>query len=550
MQTTSRISPRVFLRIGQGYIGPVPVQLFILAASVIIFGLLLHRGTLGRAWSAIGYSPEGARFAGLPVNRQVAVVYVLSGLSAAVAAIVFVARTGQAKADAGTDYELAAITAVVLGGTSIFGGRGSIFGTLLGLLAIAILQNGLRLADGPPLLAGVLTGVLLLAAIGIDQRRKSRSKRTAAATNVLAEGDEFNMRNSQLAILCAVILVAAILIVGGNYWLVKAARSEAPTMTAPANTTSATGSRTEASPTRPITIGMMPKSIGNAYFVACRIGAEKAAKELGATLLWDGPTDSDPAKQSDIVDTWITRGVDVIAVSVENRDGLSTALRRAKAKGIKVVTWDADAAPDARDWFVNQATPQGIGYALMDDTAEATGSKGAFAIITSSLTAANQNEWIKYIQERLAQKYPDMKLITIRPCDDNQTKATDEAITILAAHPEVKALLSVCSPGTPGSAEAVKQSNRPDVKVVGLGLPNQNKPYVHDGSTAAVVLWNTGDLGYLTVYTSAAAANGSLKPGDTSLPGGQLGQMEVQKDNVMLGKPFTFNKSNIDQFDF
>ena len=84
---------------------------------------------------------------------------------------IYVARLGQAKADAGTGYELSAITAVVLGGTSIFGGRGSVAGTLLGLFAIAVLQNGLRLADLPAELAGVLTGVLLLAAIGFGAAR-------------------------------------------------------------------------------------------------------------------------------------------------------------------------------------------------------------------------------------------------------------------------------------------------------------------------------------------------------------------------------------------
>jgi rhamnose transport system permease protein len=77
-----------------------------------------------------------------------------------------VARLGQAKADAGTGFELSAITAVVLGGTSIFGGSGTIQGTLLGLVALVVLQNGLRLSDQPAELAGILTGVLLLAAIG------------------------------------------------------------------------------------------------------------------------------------------------------------------------------------------------------------------------------------------------------------------------------------------------------------------------------------------------------------------------------------------------
>ncbi len=145
------------------------------------FWVLLHRTTIGRGLIAIGFSPEGARYAGLPVDRLVGLVYVLSGLVASLAAIIYVAHLGQAKADAGTGYELAAITAVVLGGTSIFGGRGSIAGTLLGLLAIAVLQNGLRLADLPAELAGVLTGTLLLVAIGLDRhgrrRRPARGRR-------------------------------------------------------------------------------------------------------------------------------------------------------------------------------------------------------------------------------------------------------------------------------------------------------------------------------------------------------------------------------------
>lgn len=301
---------------------------------------------------------------------------------------------------------------------------------------------------------------------------------------------------------------------------------------------------------KPLTIAMMPKSKGNAYFISCRKGAEQAAKELGVKLLWDGPTEPDPAKQNEIVETWITRGVDVIAVSVENREGLSTALRKAKEKGIKIITWDADAEPDARDFLINQATPEGIGYTLMDEAAKALDNKGEFAIITSSLTAANQNEWIKYIKQRLEEKYPDIKLAALRPCDDLKDKAFSEATAILNSNPNVKVLMAVCSPAVPGAAEAVKQSGRKDVKVVGLGLPNENKRYVHDGITTGVILWNTEDLGYLAVLAAKAVADGTLKPGATSLEAGRLGKLEVKGDNVLLGKPFIFVKDNIDQFNF
>jgi rhamnose transport system substrate-binding protein len=225
-------------------------------------------------------------------------------------------------------------------------------------------------------------------------------------------------------------------------------------------------------------------------------------------------------------------------------------LRKARSRGIKVITWDADAEPDARDFLVNQATPQGIGTALMDHAGRILGGEGEFAIITASLTAANQIEWQKYIEARRQEKFPNVKMAVLRPCDDQQKKAFDETNTVLNAHPSVKLIMAICSPAVPGAAEAVKQSRRTDVKVIGLGLPNDNKRYVHEGITDAVVLWNTMDLGYLTIHAAKAVKEGRLKPGDTSLAAGRLKEVEVAGDNILLGQPLTFTKENIDQFDF
>jgi rhamnose transport system permease protein len=168
--------PASFLFLGQGYLGGVlPVQLTVLAAAAIGFGVLLHRTATGRRFQAIGFASEAARHAGVPLVRTIATAYVLASLTAGVAAVFYVARVGQAKADAGTSYELMAITAVVLGGTSIFGGRGTIHGTVLGVLAIATLQNGLRLADLPVELTGILAGVLLVGSIAVRRLLLGRS---------------------------------------------------------------------------------------------------------------------------------------------------------------------------------------------------------------------------------------------------------------------------------------------------------------------------------------------------------------------------------------
>ncbi len=157
--------PASFLFLGQERWLGLPTQAWLFGAVAAGVWLLVHRTTFGRSFRAIGFSPEGARYAGLPVQRRLTLVYVLAGVIAALAAVIYTARLGQAKADAATGYELFAITAVVLGGTSIFGGVGTVHGTLLGVAAIAVLNNGLVHARQPREVAGMLTGALLLLAL-------------------------------------------------------------------------------------------------------------------------------------------------------------------------------------------------------------------------------------------------------------------------------------------------------------------------------------------------------------------------------------------------
>jgi rhamnose transport system substrate-binding protein len=532
--------PNTFLFLGQGYIaGIIPAQVPVFLLVFAGYVMLLHHSVLGRALYAIGFSPAGARYAGIPVAKRLGLVYVLSGLVSGLAAVIYASHLGQVRSDAGSGYELDAITAVVLGGTSVFGGRGSLWGTLWGLLSLSILQNGLHLAALPSELTGVCTGALLVSVIGIDYWRRYGA-RTEGSGHTISE-EEFSMKNSQLAMLCATIVAAALIVAGTNVWLVRSLNG--PGNAAAANTASGGATR------RPI-IAMMPKAKGDPYFVSVRGGAEEAAKELGVELIWDGPTSLEAAKQNEIVESWITRHVDVIAVSVENKAGISTVLRKARENGIHVLTWDADAEPAARDFFVNQATAEGIGYGLTDEAARLLNEKGQFAIITGALSAANQNEWISYIKKRMAEKHPGIELATIRPSDDDRDKAFAEAQTLLRVYPQLKLIMAISAPAVPGSAEAVRQAGRKDVQVIGLSLPNMNKAYVHDGVVQTVMLWSTRDLGYLTVQAGALLAGKRLSPGATSIQAGRLGKIEVRGDQIILGPPLMMNKSNIDNYDF
>ena len=542
----SGFSP-AFLFLGQGYLGGrVPTQLPLFLLVLAGYVLLLHRSVVGRALYAIGCAAPVARYAGLPVARRVGLVYVLSGLTASLAAIVYVAQLGQAKSDAGTGYELEAVTAVVLGGTSIFGGRGTLWGTLLGLSVLSTLQNGLRLAALPSELTGLLIGALLITTIALDRVRAGRAlhgvrprvRRPELAASAENEG-AFTVKNSQVAVLCAAILGGSSIVAVTNVWLVRSVQPSGRAADSPVPPAA-----------RRLTIAMMPKAKGDPYFVSCRAGAEEAAQELGVDLIWDGPTSLDPAKQNELVESWITRNVDVIAVAVENRAGISTVLRKARQRGIHVLTWDADAEPDARDFFVNQATPEGIAAALTDEAARLMGGSGDFAIVTGALTAANQNEWMAFIRKRLSAAYPNVKLVTVRPSDDDRDKAFAETQTVLKVHPSVKLIMAISAPAVPGAAEAVRQAGRTNVSVIGLSLPNINKPYVHAGVVQTVVLWNTRNLGYLTVHAGAQLAGGTLNGDSRSIDAGRLGALDVRSREIILGEPLLMNKSNIDSYDF
>ena len=505
--------PSHFLFFGQGYIGGfLPAQTLVLILAMIFFWLLLHRTIIGRAIYAIGHSFEGARYAGIPVVRRLQLIYILSGVSAGIAGVIYVAHLGQAKSDAGTGYELIAITAVVLGGTSIFGGSGTIAGTLLGLAAIVVLQNGLRLSALPTELAGVCTGVLLIATIALNRLADWRQQHSTTA--------KLPASWKIAGAMAVTILLASVAI------------------------SHAGGGKGR------IVIGVMPKAKGDPYFISCRKGAEEAARDLKVEMIWDGPTGLDAAKQNEIVESWITRHVDAISVAVENGPGISTVLRKARAQGIKVVTWDADAVPDSRDYFANQATPQAIGNTLVDEAARVMKEEGEFAIITGALSAANQNQWIAFMRERVQQRYPRMKLLGVRPSDDDRDKAFAETQTLLKVYPQIKVIVGISAPAVPGAGEAVKQSARKDVQVIGLSLPNLCKPYVHGGSIEAVVLWDTAKLGYLAVALPAALARGETLKGKHAFEAPNLQPMKIEGTQVILGQPVIFRRDNIDKYNF
>jgi rhamnose transport system permease protein len=161
--------PGWFDYFGQYYFGPVPGQLFVFIAAIVVVWLILSRTSFGRYVYAIGNNEEAARFSGVPIRRVKFALYSGIGLLVGMAAIIYMSRVSTARADSGTGLELDAISAVVLGGASIYGGSGTVGGTVLGVLIIATLRNGLLLAGVSGTWYPFLLGSLLIGATLVNE---------------------------------------------------------------------------------------------------------------------------------------------------------------------------------------------------------------------------------------------------------------------------------------------------------------------------------------------------------------------------------------------
>jgi simple sugar transport system permease protein len=170
-----------FVQLGRGWVLGVPLPAVIAVLVAVAGWIALTQARFGRYVTAIGANAEAARRAGIDVRRTTLAVYVLTGMAAAVAGIVIAARLGSGSSNAAVGFELEVIAAVVLGGTALAGGRGTILGTVLGGLTIAVIGNGLILSHISPFFTQIVTGLIILLAIWLNTRLFSGMARVRRA---------------------------------------------------------------------------------------------------------------------------------------------------------------------------------------------------------------------------------------------------------------------------------------------------------------------------------------------------------------------------------
>ena len=162
-----------FQFIGRGYFFGIPVPVIIMIVAFIILYILLHKMTFGRKTYALGGNEKAAFVSGIKVKMTKTWIYVISGIMSSAAGMVLISRLSSAQPDAGTGFEMDAIAAVVLGGTSLAGGRGRIFGTFIGALIIGTLNNGMNLIGISSFYPQIVKGIVIIIAVLLDRRKSA-----------------------------------------------------------------------------------------------------------------------------------------------------------------------------------------------------------------------------------------------------------------------------------------------------------------------------------------------------------------------------------------
>src|SRR5579883_3448698 len=301
-----------------------------------------------------------------------------------------------------------------------------------------------------------------------------------------------------------------------------------------------------------LNIVFLPKQINNPYFDTAASGGQQAAKDLGGKFQQVGPSSANAAAQIPFITTLTEQHVSAIVISGDDPNAVAPALKQAMAQGIKVVSYDADVAPDARNVFVNQADSEQIGTSEVDLLAQQINSTGQIAILSAASTATNQNTWIGYMKQELT-KYPNMQLVKIVYGNDDDQTSFNATLALLQQYPNLKGIISPTTVGIAAAARAIESVHKGgQIALTGLGTPNSLRQYVKDGTIKGFELWNPANLGYLAYYTAALLAQGKIKGtvGET-FTAGKLGKFTIGPNNVvLLGPPTVFDSSNIDQFNF
>ena len=303
----------------------------------------------------------------------------------------------------------------------------------------------------------------------------------------------------------------------------------------------------------------LPKFTGIAVFDQANEGALEAAEELGVTEAeFLGPTaDNSVAGQIEIVTNAVTQDVDAVMISNNAGDQIVPAAVAAAEAGIEVVTWDSPIpTADGESLFVAQVDFDETGQVMADMSRSILGDDGGqMAILSASPDAANQNAWIAAFEEVMAaEEYANIEVVDTVYGNDESEESYNQAHALVDQYPDLELIMSPTTVGIAAAAKAMQDEGLcEDVKVSGLGLPDEMRAFTESGCAPEFALWSFVDLGYLTFYVTYGLATGQIEAADgVTFEAGRMGTYTIETDptrdaglRVLMGPFSIYNADNI-----
>lgn len=304
------------------------------------------------------------------------------------------------------------------------------------------------------------------------------------------------------------------------------------------------------------TIAVVTKDNTANWFKRMEVGVNEFGEETGINVIQKGPANADAASQVQVIDDMINQGVDALCVVPIDPGAIEASLQTAMEKGIVVITHEA--SNQINTLYDTEAfTSEDFGAALMDALATDMGEEGKYAEMVAYTTSTTHMEYATAQHERQLEAYPKMELINngaVPTCESEESIDTsyERAKEVLKANPDLKGFTGVASTDCPGIAKAVEELGL-DVKVVGVGTPNEFRPYVESGTISTIKLWDPKESGYIMCKVASM-----ILGGEEITDGADLGRdgyndiKIVEGDNkCLIGQAdLTITKDNIADYDF
>lgn len=330
------------------------------------------------------------------------------------------------------------------------------------------------------------------------------------------------------------------------------------TTTAPGGGTTAAPSpgTTDGSSSAPLKIFMAPKFTGLAYFEVARKGGEQAAQELGLDFQYIGSDKAEATEQIATLTNAIAQKPDALVVSAIDGDAVAPALKQARAAGIKVVTYDADAAVDARDLFVNQLSYELAAKTMLDAALLNSPEGGLVAFISASPTAPNHTAHVKFMKEMIDNDpaYSTLSYVdTVQFAADDAQKSQELALNLMQSNPDLKVIISSSAVSAPAAQQAIINAGKGgQVFATGVALPSSVRDFIKDGHSKAFMMWDPAELGFIATVAAAQLAKGEITSDEGQvIDAGSAGSFTVLADGeVQVNRPLIFTADNIDDYDF